>query len=108
LTKLRIKTFVVSVKKPQISQYIKQETACRFPKTKRIKVPRAGFEPATTKQASFGNWDEYQQDLEDFKLFLKSKMNFTQSTAYHYTSKLRTFLRDRKSVTDKDIQFQSF
>ena len=67
-------------------------------------VPRAGFEPATTKQASFGNWDEFQRDVENYKLFLKSKMNFSQSTVYHYTSKLRTFLKDRKAVSDKDIQ----
>jgi len=68
------------------------------------KVPRAGFEPATTKQASLGNWSDFQRDLEDYKLFLKSKMNFSQSTVYHYTSKVRRFLKGRTSVTEKDIQ----
>ena len=69
-----------------------------------IVVPRAGFEPPTTNQDSLGNWNDFQRDLEDYKLFLKSKMNFSQSTVYHYTSKVRRFLKGRTSVTEKDIQ----
>jgi len=67
-------------------------------------VPRAGFEPATTPEVSFSSYEDFLRDLEDFKLFSKSKLNFSQGTVYHYTSKLRTFMRDRKTVTDKDIQ----
>jgi integrase len=69
-------------------------------------VPRAGFEPATTRQdlVSFDNYEQFLKDLEDFKLFAKSKLNFSQNTVYHYTSKLRTFMKDRITVSDKDIQ----
>jgi integrase len=65
-------------------------------------VPRAGFEPATT--VSFSNSKEFLKDLENFKLFAKAKLNFSQGTVYHYTSKIRTFMKNRKVVTDKDIQ----
>jgi hypothetical protein len=68
-------------------------------------MPRAGFEPATTPAVSFSSYEAFLSDLEDFKLFAKSKLNFSQGTVYHYTSKLRTFMRNRKTVTDKDIQF---
>jgi integrase len=65
-------------------------------------VPRAGFEPATT--VSFSDNRQILKDLEDFRLFAKAKLSFSQGTVYHYMSKLRTFLRDRKTITDKDIQ----
>jgi integrase len=65
-------------------------------------VPRAGFEPATT--VSFSDNKEISKDLEDFKLFAKAKLNLSQGTVYHYVSKVRTFLRNRKTVTNKDIQ----
>ena len=31
-------------------------------------------------------------------------MNLSQGTVYHYTSKIRTFMLNRKNVTDRDIQ----
>jgi len=43
-------------------------------------------------------------DLEDFKLFSKAKLNLGKGTVYHYTSKIRTFMQNRKTVTDMDIQ----
>jgi hypothetical protein len=66
------------------------------------RVPRARFELATT--ASFSNNKEFLRDLENFKLFAKAKLNLSQGTVYHYTSKIRTFMLNRKTVTDKDIQ----
>ena len=69
-----------------------------------VLVPRAGFEPATTPEVFFSSYEDVLRDLEDFKLFAKSKLNFSQGTVYHYTSKLRTCMRNRKTVTDKDIQ----
>ncbi len=65
-------------------------------------MPRAGFEPATT--VSFSNNKEFLRDLESFKLFSKAKLNLSQGTVYHYTSKIRTFMLNRKTVTDRDIQ----
>jgi integrase len=65
-------------------------------------MPRAGFEPAIT--ISFSNNKAFLSDLEDFKLFAKSKLNLSRGTVYHYTSKIRTFMINRKTVTDKDIQ----
>ena len=41
-------------------------------------VPRAGFEPATTPEVAFSSYDDFLNDLEDFKLFAKSKLNFSQ------------------------------
>jgi integrase len=65
-------------------------------------VPRAGFEPATT--VSFSNNKKFLRDLENFKLFAKAKLNLSQGTVYHYTSKIRTFMINRKIVTDRDVQ----
>ena len=65
-------------------------------------VSRAGFEPATT--LSFSDNKQILKDLEDFRLFAKAKLNFSQGTVCHYMGKLRTFLLNRKTVTDKDIQ----
>jgi hypothetical protein len=62
-------------------------------------VSRAGFEPATT--VSFSNNKEFLRDLEDFKLFAKAKLNFSQGTVYHYTSKIRTFMRIEKLLLIK-------
>ena len=36
-------------------------------------------------------------DLEAFKLFSKTKLNLSQGTVYHYTSKIRTFMLNRKT-----------
>ena len=65
-------------------------------------VSRAGFEPATT--LSFSDNKQILKDLEDFRLFAKAKLNFSQGTVYHYMSKLRTFLLNRTTVTDRDVQ----
>ena len=65
-------------------------------------MPRAGFEPATT--VSFSNNKEFLKDLQNFKLFAKAKLNYSQGTVYHYTSKIRTFMRDKKTLNDKDVQ----
>ena len=69
-------------------------------------VPRAGFEPATTEQdlVSFNDNEQFLKDLEDFKLFAKSKLNFSRETVYQYSSKIRTFMHNRLTVTDRDIQ----
>jgi integrase len=67
-----------------------------------VEMPRAGFEPATT--VCFSNNKDFLRDLENFKLFSKSKLNLSQGTVYHYTSKICTFMLNRKSVTDRDVQ----
>jgi integrase len=67
-------------------------------------VPRAGFEPATTEELIFSDNEQFLEDLEDFRLFAKAKLNFSQGTVYHYVSKIRTFMKDRKTVTDRDVQ----
>jgi len=67
-----------------------------------MKMPRAGFEPATT--VSFSNNKEFLRDLENFKLFANAKLNLSRGTVYHYTSKIRTFMLNRKTVTDRDVQ----
>ena len=69
---------------------------------KSMKMPRVWFEPATTVR--FSDKKEFLRDLEDFRLLAKAKLNFSQATVYHYVSKVRTFLLNRKTVTDKDIQ----
>ena len=84
-----------------LSYYRKKK--CLEPVPKVVEVPRAGFEPATTEIISFSDYEQFLRDLEDFKLFAKSKLNFSQGTVYHYSSKLITFMRNRKSVTEKDI-----
>jgi len=61
-------------------------------------VPRAGLELATTVfKVDLG-------DLEDFRLFARAKLNLGKGTVKHYISRVKTFLRNRDSVTDKDIQ----
>ena len=65
-------------------------------------MPRAGFEPATTVR--FSNNKEFLRDLENFNLFAKAKLNLSQVTVYHYTSKIRTFMLNKETVTDMDIQ----
>jgi integrase len=59
-------------------------------------VPRAGFEPATTVKV--------YDDLEDFKLFAKAKLNLSNDTVRHYVSRVKAFLKGRKVVSDRDIQ----
>jgi hypothetical protein len=65
-------------------------------------MPRAGFEPATTVR--FSNNKEFLRDLENFNLFAKAKLNLSQLTVYHCTSKIRTFMLNKETVTDMDIQ----
>jgi len=64
----------------------------------KIVVPRAGLELATTV------FKVNLDDLEDFKLFARAKLNLGKGTIKHYVSRVRTFLRNRDFVTDKDIQ----
>jgi len=59
-------------------------------------VPRAGFEPATTVIVN--------DDLEDFKLFAKAKLNLANDTVRHYVSRVKAFVRDRSVISDRDIQ----
>jgi integrase len=63
-----------------------------------IMVPRAGLELATTV------FKVNLDDLEDFRLFARAKLNLGKGTVKHYISRVKTFLRNRDSVTDKDIQ----
>jgi len=65
-------------------------------------VPRAGFEHATTGQEflPFPNYEDFLNDLEDFKLYCTSKLNLTRGTVYDYSSRMRAFMRDRKTVSD--------
>jgi len=44
------------------------------------------------------------EDLEDFRLFAEAKLNLCKETAKHYVRRVRAFLKDRASVTDRDIQ----
>jgi integrase len=61
-------------------------------------VPRAGLELATTVL------EVDLDDLEDFRLFARAKLNLGEGTVKHYISRVKTFLRNRDSVTDRDIQ----
>jgi hypothetical protein len=58
-------------------------------------VSRAGFETATTPEVSFSSYEDFLNDLEDFKLSAKSKLNFSQGTVYHCTSKLHAEQKNR-------------
>ena len=49
-------------------------------------MPRAGFEPATTERVSFGDYEQFLRDLEEFKLFAKSKLNFSLSLSLVLTN----------------------
>jgi integrase len=60
-------------------------------------VPRAGFEPATTRL-------NVENDLEDFRLFAMAKLNLAKLTTSQYICKLKPFLKDRSVITDRDIQ----
>ena len=60
-------------------------------------VPRAGFEPATTLIVEL-------EDLENFRLFARAKLNLSTETVKHYIRRVRAFLRNRTLVTDRDIQ----
>jgi len=61
-------------------------------------VPRAGLELATTVFKVDLN------DLEDFKLFARAKLNLGKETVKNYVCRVRAFLKNRDSVTDKDVQ----
>ena len=67
-----------------------------------MEMPRAGFEPATTVR--FSNSESFLKDLENFKPSAKSKLNLSQGTSYHCASKIHTFMLNRKTVTDRDVQ----
>ncbi|MGB9756835.1 MAG: tyrosine-type recombinase/integrase, partial [Candidatus Bathyarchaeales archaeon] len=65
-------------------------------------VGRAGFEPATP--SLFIEKKRFNKDLEDFKLFCLAKLNLSRETVNLYVRKVRAFLNDRTSVSEKDIQ----
>lgn len=44
------------------------------------------------------------QDLEDFKLFAEAKLDLSRETVKHYARRVKAFLKDRKVVTNRDIQ----
>ena len=66
--------------------------------TKTIKMPRAGFEPATTAIPV------NLCDLDDFILYATAKLNLTKLTAKQYSRRVKAFLNDKRFVSDKDIQ----
>jgi integrase len=65
------------------------------------KVPRAGFEPATTL---FLENKRLKRDLEEFKLFCLAKLNLSKETVKHYVRRVKAFLEGRSVVSDRDIQ----
>ena len=67
-----------------------------------MKVPRAGFEPAT--RSLIVEKKRLKRDLEDFKLFCFAKKNLSVETAKHYVRRVRAFLKNRSKVTERDIQ----
>jgi len=60
-------------------------------------VPRAGFEPATTRY-------QVEDDFEDFRLFALAKLNLNKLTVSQYICKVKGFLKDRTAFTDRDVQ----
>ncbi len=64
-------------------------------------MPRTGFEPATT---TIILEKDRMEDLENFRLFTRAKLNLAKLTASQYICKLKPFLKDKSVVTDKDIQ----
>jgi integrase len=57
------------------------------------------------RQPSFiVNNDRLAADLEDFKLFAMAKLNLSKESVKHYVRRVRVFLVNRASVTDKDVQ----
>jgi hypothetical protein len=65
-------------------------------------MPRARFETATTVR--FSNSKCFLKALENFNPSAKFKLNLSQGTAHHYANKIRTFMLNRKTVTDGDVQ----
>jgi integrase len=63
-----------------------------------MKVPRAGFEPATTAIPV------NLSDLDDFLLFAIAKLNLTKLTAKQYSRRVKAFLDGKRFVSDRDIQ----
>ncbi len=61
-------------------------------------VPRAGLEPATTPLKVD------LDDLDDFLLFSRAKLNLSKLSSVQYLRRVRAFLRGRSFVTDRDIQ----
>lgn len=43
-------------------------------------------------------------DLEDFKLFAMAKLNLSRETAKHYARRVKSFLKNREIIADRDIQ----
>ena len=59
------------------------------------------------------NWRQHQnvyrnkdlfEDLENFKLFARAKLNFGKETVCNYVQRIQAFLRDRTIVTNRDVQ----
>jgi integrase len=65
-------------------------------------VPRAGFEPATTRFTV--DQERLNEDLENFRLFVVAKLNLAKLTASQYICKVRQFLENRAFFTDRDVQ----
>jgi len=65
---------------------------------RKLVVPRAGLQPATTSLPVDLN------DIEDFILFAQAKLNLTKLTAKQYSRRVKAFLVGKSSVTDRDIQ----
>ena len=64
-------------------------------------IGRAGFEPATT---FFLEKERLNEDLENFKLFCLAKLNLSRETVKHYVRKIKTFLKNRSLVSERDVQ----
>jgi len=65
-------------------------------------MPRAGFEPATTRFTI--DPEHLKEDLEDFRLFAKAKLNLSKLTASQYICKVRQFLENKTAFNDKEVQ----
>ncbi len=65
-------------------------------------MPRTGFELATTSEC-YRNKDLFE-DLENFKLFARAKLNLGKETVCNYVQRIQAFLRDRTIVTNRDVQ----
>ena len=59
------------------------------------------------------NWRQHQnvyrnkdlfEDLENFKLFARAKLNLGKETVCNYVQRIQAFLRDRTIVTNRDVQ----
>jgi len=44
------------------------------------------------------------EDLEDFRLYARAKLNLSKDTVAHYIQRVKSFLKDRDVITDRDVQ----